>query len=65
MMANYQTANTLDNSATEVVEIGTNMFNANLGYRVNLVLSGISVNTSLNYSEFTTGEIKNKTIMRE
>ncbi len=59
---NYQIANTLNQTATELIEDGTKISNTNVSYRLNLVKINMSGNVSLNYTDCKYASSSSKTI---
>lgn len=58
LTTNYQTANTLDKSATYISEYGTDMLNSVLGYSMNIVPKNMGINASLNYTDYLQDTVK-------
>lgn len=55
----YQTVNTLNETATQVQEIGTKVVNTNLAYTMDFVPVSFAVTTSFNYNYFTQSDMLN------
>ena len=55
---NMQTANTINRTLTDTLDMNTKVYNGNINYQYNITQFKLSVNASFNYSNFKTAENK-------
>ena len=59
---NMQTANTINRTLTDTLDIGTKVYNGNINYQLNFNKQKLSVNVAVSYSKFNTAENKNSSL---